>query len=144
MTDFATLTNPELNRWAAERDDVAYAEWYISVDGGKSSEYSSDKEESVKQFFARLTPNSPCGYMMRGAIYKRYPEAAYADRADLAIALLGRWGYQWTRGFSYPSYTPFVEVSNRFTSHRAHESPDCDTARALVIAACALKEMEAQ
>lgn len=124
MTDFATLTNAQLNRWAAERDgySVFYEKplWFLRQPSGAT--LIGRPADSPDQAWA-IAPKC-------------------ADRADLAIALLGRWGYRWTRGFSYPAYTPFVVVSNRFTSHRAYESPDCDTARALIIAANSLKESE--
>lgn len=106
MTDFATHTNAQLNRWAAERDNDDM--WLRATD--------MDGNEEV------LSPT-------------------YADRADLAIALLGRWGYEWTRGFCYPN-KPFVDVHNKTSKHRVYESPECDTARALVIAANSLKESE--
>ena len=126
MNDFATYTNPQLNRWAAERD--GYFDFWTTSDSAGEHLYGHVKGKKPP----------PCPQKLSTAI------PTYATRADLAIALLGRWGYEWTRGFSYPDYTPFVEVYNRFTSHRAHESPDCDTARALVIAANSLKESEGE
>jgi hypothetical protein len=107
MTDFATLTNPELNRWAAERD----------------------------------------GYIVTGCKRTYWRETSdYADRADLAIALLGRWGYEWCRvQDSDNEFIVYVWPASGYWGHghKCYESPDCDTARALVIAACSLKESEA-
>jgi hypothetical protein len=130
MTDFATYTNAQLNRWAAVRDG-----WKVEMQGEYWSGviYHAQNTNTGEQYTSQTRD-----FVWNQAL----KNSNYAKSTDAAIALLGRWGYRWTRGFSYPSYTPFVEVSNRFTSHRAHESPECDTARALIIAANSLKESE--
>jgi hypothetical protein len=106
MTDFATMTNPELNRWAAERDNDDM--WLRGTD--------TDGSEVV------LSPN-------------------YAESTDAAIALLGRWGYEWERAI-WADSPPVITVSGDVGVFCCDESPDCDTARALVIAACGLKESD--
>jgi hypothetical protein len=115
MTDFATMTNAQLNRWAAERDG------WTNI---------------------RNTPGgSLCGDHPSGIDWL----PGYADRADLAIALLGRWGYEWCRvQDSDNEFIVYVWPASGYWGHghKCYESPDCDTARALVIAACGLKESE--
>jgi len=103
MTDFATMTNAQLNGFAGRRDP-RFAEW-------------ADKTRDE---------NMP----------------RYTTCHDLAIALLGRWGYEWER-MRYddsPFCVTVTSASGEFVS--IDESPTCDTARALMIAACGLKESE--
>jgi hypothetical protein len=125
MTDFATLTNPELNRWAAERD--GYHDFYMQDRYCDGSEFvlcafHNDRQDDAGKFPVELP--------------------TYADRADLAIGLLGRWGYEWSRVRTESGMSNYVEVYGNGDSQHHFESPDCDTARALVIAACSLKESE--
>lgn len=100
MTDFATLTNAQINGFAGRRDP-RFAEW-------------ADKTRDE---------NMP----------------GYSTSASVALALLGRWGYTWER---HKLFCGPMNVTVYTDHHSASciESPTCDFTRALMNAACALKE----
>jgi hypothetical protein len=106
MTDFATYTNAQINRWSAERDP-AFERWA-----------SHTRDENLPD---------------------------YSTSMNVAIALLGRWGYEWIRVHdSGGTYIIYVWPTGGYWGDgcQCAESPECDTARALVIAANSLKESE--
>ncbi len=129
MTDFATYTNAQLNRWAAEQNG-----WRIECRDNCWLLYAPDGED---WFFG--TRDGEQRAMERLLEQTRYPLSS-----DTAIALLGRWGYEWERARSESGMSNYVEVYGNGDSQHHFESPDCDTARALVVAACGLKESEEQ
>jgi hypothetical protein len=132
MTDFATYTNAQLNRWAAE------------MDGWKCVQFWSDLYE---KYMYQITHNDAavgCADFEEDTLWLLFVPKV-ANSSDLAIALLSRWGYEWRRVWDVEQLCYVVEVytPDRKAWRDCNESPDCDTARALVIAACSLKGSEA-
>lgn len=127
MSDFATLTNAQLNRWAAERDGFKVV---TISDNGKG--YGQFELQQHGEFYGPYT------HEYLSDAWLAVPKVA--DRADLAIALLCRWGYRWMRYGLYNDLRVTVYSANNHCT--VYESPECDTARALVIAANSLKESE--
>lgn len=123
--DFESLTDAEINRWAAERDNIDDPHWWC--------ERCQSPKSAVQVTYQECC--TTCGHIV---VWKDSP--AYAQSADAALALCERWGLKWTRHLDDEMWTEvFYPESHPLFIRGCAESDTCKFPRALTNAACAAR-----
>lgn len=131
--NFSALTDAELDRWIAERDG-----WSVGRDEDDKfyCVYAPHFEKSTGPY---CDNEAEC---WASIVYRN----AYTRSADSAIALAGRWGYEWNRflRMTSPTYIGVRKPETRMKSSYCNENPEHPNpfARALSEALASAKARE--
>ncbi len=131
-TNFAAMSDSDINRWAAERDG-----WTVRRIG----EYWDGVYYLIEHPTANWTPairqTNSCAWRDISRACK------YATSAAACLSLLERWGYDWERRYYLERRQFEIHVSNLNTGGYA-ESVEAGVpfVRALLNAACTAKEAQ--